>query len=304
MLLRIFLRSALLGGLCLIAFNVGAAAPVVWVALSEAGGVYAETARTLQADPRSADWIIAPWSELEQRTPAPALLVTIGAKAWADASARFSDAATAPATLAVLLPRTAFERHQPRGARPGRVSAVLLDQPLARQARLLKLALPGIKNVGVLLGTESKMLKKEVEVALEKQDLTAEIAECLNCDLYPTLQSLLDRSEIILAIPDPTIYNNQTITGILIASYRQRVPLIGFSPSYVKAGALLAIFSTPRQQGVTALRFVDDFLARGSLPSPQTSDDFTLQINPDIARAFGLSLDEKALDAALRKSLR
>ena len=66
-------------------------------------------------------------------------------------------------------------------------------------------------------------------------------------EIYPALTKVLASADVILAMPDPMIFNNGTIHNILLAAYREERPLIGFSPAYVRAGALAAVYSTPQQ---------------------------------------------------------
>ena len=56
--------------------------------------------------------------------------------------------------------------------------------------------------------------------------------------LYPTLQRVLADPAVLVAVPDATLFNNRTISNILLTAYHQRSPVVGFSPACVKAGAL------------------------------------------------------------------
>jgi ABC-type uncharacterized transport system substrate-binding protein len=286
-------------------YGTGWAAPVAWIALAEPGGAYAETAAALQAElarqqPGAVEWVVAPWSELEQRTPAPAYLIAIGAGAWASAAHRFAKAANRPVILATLIPRASFERSVLPKSDLKTTSAIVLDQPPARQAQLLRSALPDARVVGLLVGPDSQQLAPAYRSALTAAGFSVAVEDGGERGVSTGLQALLSVSNVLLAIPDPAIFNSQTIANILSAGYRRRVPLVGFSPAYVKAGALLSLYSTPQQVGHATAHLLSDALAGRSLPDFQAPSEFVVKVNQDVARSLGISLDEEFLNAALR----
>jgi ABC-type uncharacterized transport system substrate-binding protein len=60
----------------------------------------------------------------------------------------------------------------------------------------------------------------------------------------------------------------------------------------VKAGALLALYSTPTQVGQQAGEAARQALATGSLPPPAAPRHFRVSTNPYVARSLGIVLDE------------
>jgi len=69
-----------------------------------------------------------------------------------------------------------------------------------------------------------------------------------------------------------------------------KIPLIGLSQSYVNAGAIAAIFSTPdqmaKQTAMTALQFIKS----GKLPSSQYPSEFSIAENLQVAKSLGIEL--------------
>ena len=110
-------------------------------------------------------------------------------------------------------------------------------------------------------------------------------------NLFPLLRELFDATDVLLALPDPQVFNGLTIQNILTAAYRQRVPLAGFSPAYVKAGALLALYSTPAQLGAQSGEIARAVLAGRPLPPPQAPREFSVGVNADVARSLGIAVD-------------
>ena len=59
------------------------------------------------------------------------------------------------------------------------------------------------------------------------------------------IEPVLSRSDVFIPISDSRLINIATAKWILHLSYRHKVPVIAFSKSYLKAGALAAIYSSP-----------------------------------------------------------
>lgn len=278
-----------------------AAEPVVWLALAEAGGAYAETADAIRAELQRSgtarvELAVKPWRELlATQGPPPRLIIAIGVGAL-----RGIAELGAPAPLLVtLVPRAAYVRLTESagpGLRPH--SAVWLDQPLARQLNLLQAALPERRRIGVLLGPESGLLDPELLPAAAERNIELIHMHIDRAEQLPAaLQKTLDAADVLLALPDPLIYNGSTIQNILTSAYRRRIPLAGFSPSYVKAGALLALYSTPAQVGAQVGEIVRTVLAGRPLPPPQGPREFSVGVNAEVARSLGIAIEA---DAATR----
>ena len=97
---------------------------------------------------------------------------------------------------------------------------------------------------------------------------------------------------VLLAVPDTQLFNNRTISNILLTAYHHRSPVIGFSPAYVKAGALFALYSTPAQIGQQAGEAARIGLVSGSLPPATAPRQFRISTNTYVARSLGITLED------------
>ncbi|MBK7015768.1 MAG: hypothetical protein IPH39_09360 [Sulfuritalea sp.] len=285
------------------------AAPVTgWIALSDAGGVYVETAEALRAEverthPGRIDWRVAHSAQFRKTRPEPQWVVAVGSAALRDMQDLFADDPTPPLLLAVLIPRLAFERlADPSRLRAGQISAVFLDQPPARQMELARLAIPSLRALGVLLGGESRAAAAALEKAARERGFELLARQVVGDGLFPALQALLPEVDGLLAVPDPLVFNSQTATNILAATYRRRIPLIGFSPAYARAGALVSLYSSPDQIGVRGGEVLRQAFSSRILPPPQWPRDFVVRVNQDVARSLGLSIEEAQLAQQLRRT--
>jgi ABC-type uncharacterized transport system substrate-binding protein len=199
--------------------------------------------------------------------------------------------------LNVLVPRASFRslsRSSPRAQDSKLFSAVFFDQPWGRQFALIRYAIPG-RRVGILLGKESADLTASLLAAARDAHMVASIEVVSDeADLLPALKRLLPNSDAMLAVPDATIYNRSNIATILLTSYRAKVPLFGFSASYVRAGALAAVYSQPWQIAHQVAEIIQGLAGSGSLPPPQSPRYFSVGINPQVGLSLELSLDDEA----------
>lgn len=206
--------------------------------------------------------------------------------------------------LVALIPRSGFERvmKEVGGRTPYPVTVLYLDHPLGRQLDLLRIAIPGSKRVGVLWGGESVLQQPALQTALRARDMQ-ELSGPVVSGGVPnvSLHAALDDADVLLAVADPQVYNSGTIANILLATYRARIPMLAFSPAYVRAGALLSLHSTPAQIGTQAGAMARSLLQGSALPSALYPVDFTVTVNEHVARSLGLTLDALSLTDKLRR---
>lgn len=294
----------LLGWLLSATMSVAAS---VLVVSSERSAAYEEAAEALMAELErggvgrtEVEFVTASeWSQGNDRSSK--LIVTLGFEA---AQALVSSDVRTP-VLSALLPRSSFERVLRVSGRKvsSQLSAIYLDQPLSRQVALIRLALPSVRRIGVLWGTESLIHAPSLRLLAPSSGFQFVEANVIASEpLFPGLKRVLDDSEVLLALADPTVYNSNTIQNVLLASFRARVPVLAFSPAYVRAGALLALYVTPTQVGQQVASVVRGVLQGKALPSsPAYAQNFSVAVNGHVARSLGLALDADGLASQLRQ---
>jgi len=267
------------------------AAPLrVTVVLSEAGGAYQEFATALQYN-------IASQYEVQIQQVGDAvgdadLLVAVGMKAAA------AQGATAQPVLHVLVSRAGFEK-LPRASAS---MAIYMDQPMERRLALLSAVLPNANEIGVLYGTppfELDYLKKMLAV---KRFVLHEQVVDQRHPLSAALSDVLRESEVLFVLPDAEVYNSETIRNILLETYRRQIPMIGISASFVRAGALCAVYSTPQQVAQQAAEVIAQWADSGKLLASQYPKEFDVSVNAQVARSLGLTIkDAEQLRAEIRR---
>jgi ABC-type uncharacterized transport system substrate-binding protein len=210
------------------------------------------------------------------------LVVAVGAKA-----ASLVSGSKVP-ILYVMTSRSTLES-QARGS-TGKSAAIYMEQPVTRQFDLLRAALPRARSIGVLVSSppeelaDLRLLAEAAEFSLHVQNVAEPSA------LAEGLAEVLAVSDVLLVLPDASIYRADTIRNILLATYRKQVPMIGLSQSYVRAGALCAVYSTPAQIARQAGASIVRYMQTGRLPEDSYPQDFEVAVNIQVARSLGLTI--------------
>ena len=224
------------------------------------------------------------------------LVIALGVKAL-EASSKLKH--TTP-VLGVFTPQPTFNNLLSKSRRVlGNFSAIVLDQPYFRRFSLIKTVLPEAKNLGVLLGPNSSLDIDDLREVGESEQLNI-MQETIRqeSELIPHLTTLLEITDALMAIPDSLVYTRETAQPILLTSYRHQKPVFGFSQSYVRAGALAAVYSSSRQLAKQAAEIaIKSQQAPGVLPPPQVPKYFSVVVNYQVARSLNLQVaDENSIN--------
>ncbi|WP_412478587.1 ABC transporter substrate-binding protein [Azonexus sp. IMCC34839] len=271
-----------------------AKAGTIALIVSENGGPYGEFSSTLSNALAGTAWQISATLRADtivQPIPKADLVVTAGVAALRQAMQTYGGTPI----LATLIPRQSYEKliAETGGKGQGRISAIWLDQPASRQALFLRNLLPGQKRIGILVSHESAQLAQNYRQVFANLGLSLDVEDSdTDQSLLPALNSLLQRSSVLLALPDSTIYRRDNIKPILVTTYRVQKPVVAFSQAFVTAGALAALYSTPAQ---IARQTADSVTANGiNLPQAGGPSQFAIAINYNVAQALGLNVPDEA----------
>jgi hypothetical protein len=225
------------------------------------------------------------------------LIVAVGTHATQHLAARQLETPM----LSVLTPRTSFEeiardrRRANGGADGAPLSAIYLDQSPARHFALVRLLFPGAQRVALVLGPTTATYAEELRAAAHAQGLIP-LIESVTAEqnLVRVLDGVLPQADVMLAVIDPLVFNRTNAQSVLLTAYRHRVPLLGVSPSYVRAGAIAAVHTTPaqvgQQLGDLLVAFGRDQTQR--LPAPQYPRELSVTVNEQVARSLQVPLPD------------
>ena len=187
-------------------------------------------------------------AELKTDIPQADYIVTVGTTA---ADTVYSLKPKVP-VISVLITKDAFSALAKKHygsvdeAFAARISSICLDQPVTRSVQLAKLLIPEASDIGVMLGPASAHRKAWLGEYITNSEMKPRFVSISAKDNpIHKIEPVLSRSDVFIPISDTRLINIATAKWILHLSYRHKVPVIAFSKSYLKAGALAAIYSSP-----------------------------------------------------------
>ena len=176
---------------------------------------------------------------------------------------------------------------------------VYIDQPVSRQLQLLKLALPHTNELAVIGSEKSNALLNEIATKARDFGITVDKIKATDeASVLAALNKSIGASDVLMAIPDPVVYNRDTARAILLSAFYQRLPLFAYSRSFVRAGATLGIYSTPED----IAKYVAEILTNTTRITNKTlyPKYFTIDVNTRASEALGITLpDVKMLEDRL-----
>lgn len=177
--------------------------------------------------------------------------------------------------------------------RAGAISAVYADPSPAQQFQLIGLIHRRPIKVGVILSSDNEHIESVLRrsVTTGQAEVTYERL-APGEDINRVLTRLAD-VQAILATPDSSVYNAETIRTILISTYRRNQAVIGFSAAIVKAGALASTFSEIDDTVAQIDEMVSEYETSGRLPEPQFPKFFEVIVNEDVARSLNIVISEE-----------
>jgi ABC-type uncharacterized transport system substrate-binding protein len=163
---------------------------------------------------------------------------------------------------------------------------VSLEPPWEHRLRILREVLPGaryhfaysrrtpevdeIREVGARLGLDLSGMQLESPA-----------------HLLQAAGRLLTGADAFLILPDVGLITPTTVQGLIAEGLRRGVPVIGLSPSYTRAGALVSVDADPAAAGAAAARAWHAGSSEHLHP-----ETVRVAVNVTVARRLGISLPE------------
>lgn len=182
------------------------------------------------------------------------------------------------------------------------ISWVKLDPPITIQIEWIKRFFPGDTHIAILYNSsENSGRIQEIRKAANSSGLDLSTYEIYGPgDIPVMLKRIAKECNVIWSIPDSVVFTPQTAKHILLFSHRNRIPLIGLSSAWVKAGALYAIEADYSDLGLQLGEMVSKVLSGHPITSipPEQLRSFRLSINRRTAEHMKLTIPDSILNDA------
>jgi putative ABC transport system substrate-binding protein len=174
--------------------------------------------------------------------------------------------------------------------------AVPAEPPADQKAVWLRKLVPGARSVGVLFDPSLNARHAQaIAAALDIAGYKVLLQPVASPAALPSaLASLAGRADVLLAVPDRTVYAPEAANGILLFSFRRNMPLIGPNDAWVRRGALFAVDWDYDEVGATcaALALRELSVPKSAPPVPPRPN---VWLNTKLAPRFGLAWDRELL---------
>lgn len=273
------------------------AAQQVSLLLSEPGGIYQEAAHAFERElARDSDKWNVRILNVNTAPRTNGVVVAFGVRALQYALSSQGD----DPLLAVLVPAQAFTNliSQSTGSSSRQISALYLDQPFSRQLQLIRTAMPQTRRIGILVSPETVEQSTDLRKAGQVAGLDIDVRTVRNQEqLFSSLDALAKNADALLLLPDSTVVNRDILKILFVKAYRQRLPIVAYSPGLVQAGALLGLHATPAQLGAEAGKWFREIpLEKGGRQiAPRYPKSFKVDVNQSVARSLELTISSGEL---------
>lgn len=181
------------------------------------------------------------------------------------------------------------------------LTGVTLGVPAEMKLRMIKKAMPGVKKIGFVYSEKSERSYRDLSENIPKFGLKA-ISKRIESEAeFPSaLASVLSEADCFLIVFDAKIYFLQSLKYLLLEGLKNKVPIVGLSNNYTRAGAVLSVecdyVDLGWQAGGVALRVIG-----GEQPSsimPLKPRKINYSVNKISASRIGLLFSPEVLKGA------
>lgn len=173
-----------------------------------------------------------------------------------------------------------------------------MTQPYCRQVQFIKLINKRWKTISYLSSETKPVDDAAIERCARKYGMKIYKVNTIDSThLGNNVKDALYHSDLLLALPDKSIYNSKTVKNILLSSYRIRKPVIAFSRNFVNAGAIASIHSDIEQiasaaSNLARLYFSNRLSFNRNINHPE---NFDISFNRQVFKALNLYIPDAGI---------
>lgn len=168
------------------------------------------------------------------------------------------------------------------------------------QLEAFKRAIPGLKRVGIIYDPErtGRFVDKAIKAApgVGLKIVARKVSK--RKEVMDALGDIVEEADALWILRDATVLTREFFNHTLIVQVDEKLPLIAYSPQFVKKGALCSFATDYPSQGRRAAELVQKILA-GTSPAeiPITAPQGILTINLDTAAKIGVNVSKSVREA-------
>lgn len=176
-------------------------------------------------------------------------------------------------------------------------AAIVIDQPLQRLFDVASTVVSGRyrDRIIVAISEDNHVLQKEIAELNQLPDTTLEVV-LINDAAEPAkvIEKALFNAGALLAVRDKKVWSGENAKWMLYQSYKFNVPVVGYSKRFLKAGALVSVYTTMSQTAQKTAELITDWHQQQGALRQQgiVYPDFETEFNKNIARALKITIPD------------
>ena len=175
-------------------------------------------------------------------------------------------------------------------------ATIALDVSPQTMLARLKQVFPGKTRIGIIRNPKTAALSAAaLQAQAEEQGFSARVLECSGVEqLLAALQKLKGEVDFVWCLPDSALYNSATIKPLILASLENRLPLIGFSEGFARAGAAIGVYPDFRDVGMQTGLAAQQIMAGQAVRSAEGPRKVKMAVNQSVLKLLGLRYAQAA----------
>jgi putative ABC transport system substrate-binding protein len=176
------------------------------------------------------------------------------------------------------------------GLRTGTSTGVHLEPSVAEQLKAVKRIIPHIKRIGIIYDPSRTggLVAQFRDAAVEQKVEIVAVAAKNRAEAKKTLMEMPEKVQALWLIRDATVLTRKFFNQSLILQYRKKMPVIAYSPQFVRKGAFISYSADYPRQGRKAAEIVRAIMAGKSPSEVEVAyPDGTITINLNTAEKIG-----------------
>ena len=169
-------------------------------------------------------------------------------------------------------------------------ATIVLDVPVPVLLARLKQVFPGKTRLGIIRNPNSGgPTAAALEERAQQLGVTVRVVDCPGAEqLLAALLTLKGHVDFVWCLPDGALYNSATIKPLILASIENRLPIIGFSESFARAGAAVGVYPDFRDIGLQTGEAAQQIISGQIVHLSEGPRKLKLAVNPSVLRLIGL----------------
>lgn len=172
---------------------------------------------------------------------------------------------------------------------------VAMEVAESDQFKLISEALPSAKTVGALYRSDTpagRQVLQNFKDALPRGWNVEAVAVNDYPNVAAAIDALMDKNvDLVWTSADFKLYDVAAVRELLVASLRNKVPVWGFSPAFVRAGALLGVGVDPESQATQTTDLISNLKQnRQSVEKSQPPREYRIAINLVVADQLNIQI--------------